>query len=387
MYKLILTSCIALTFTHGVGANETAEIKQSAPKNTLQKNNNIPKTQQGYNLAIDAEFLYWQSTIGGYIYAETAHLNPNNITFPAGGNLTAASLETDQGTAYTPPNSFRPGFRVALSSNPEGTSWGVSAKYLWFYSSNQTTATTSERRPFLVNSSTLFHTIIGEYPDSFYPTKVGFNWNQHYQIADFIAERTYCVNHYLKLTPFVGARGTWQERTFNRTFGYAEPLTVYPTQTPQYEQAPFEKKTKVTNTNWGLGVIAGLSSSWYFDKYFSLYGNFSLSGLWMQQKAAHFEDIVYIGIDTEGAANPESLNAIAPLTTANIDNIAMKISTIKPMFDWALGLRAETNFADDAYYIAIQVGWEAQYWPSQVLLLDTADLSMQGLTAKLEFSF
>ena len=68
------------------------------------------------------------------------------------------------------------------------------------------------------------------------------------------------------------------------------------------------------------------------------------------------------------------------------------------MFDAALGLRLETYFSDFQYHILFQIGWEAQYWPNQILILQSSsegssintpivDFSVQGLTAKLRFDF
>lgn len=348
-------------------------------------------------ISIEAEFLYWQPSLDGYAYAQTGFLNPSFM--PGPGNMTVAALEPNQGTNLAMPNSYHPGFRVTLQGSPNNNDWSFGARYLWFYGSDNRVATTSKRNYFQNPVSTTETDLIFlqyGFAVDLDTTRVSADWTQRYQLGDLFFSRNYAVNKHLKLCPYAGARGTWQTKRAVFNYGHNVPLTLVD---GSYETPPYELRVTQENNHWGLGLVAGLDSTWYFNKYVSIYGGFGLSGLWMRQTPQMQVRLTYVGSDPSGEANPEDLNYIYPVTSALVANQnGERLSHLQAMFDYALGLRLETGFSEDKYHVAVQVGWEGQYWPNQVLMLRPTDktvtiatpmldYALQGLTAKLEFSF
>lgn len=357
-----------------------------------------PKVKQGYDFFLSGDILYLKPMVNGYVYTATGFL-PGSQVPEATGKLTLDEIQPTPGTTYSPTSTYTPGFRVSLGSMVHHGGWDVGAEYFWLYSSDNAEATATDRDPFLLMQSNVeWGQISGYYEDGFFPTKVNFDWNQRYQMVSLILGRNYFANRYLKLRPFVGARGTWQKKRFNLRYGYVDTQALDWSEAPNYKRPPYE----FTNTNfikqWGVGILAGLDSAWQFNDNFSIYGKFSLSQLWFQQRSSLSMDIEYNGLSTTGLANPQNLNRIAPITGANIGSTMNLNQTIQPMIDASLGLRLETYFSDFAYHILFQAGWEAVYWPNQILIIrsggDTsafsahsADFAMHGLTARLRFDF
>ena len=187
--------------------------------------------------------------------------------------------------------------------------------------------------------------------------------------GDLELGRNYYVSKTLKLRPFVGAKGTWQKQDY-RVFYEGIALT----------QRQFNYDAKFDHLIWGLGIRAGLNTSWQFSKYVSLYGNVAFTGIWLHYDTDRKDRFSEVVNQQPGPV----------LTTLNIqDHIRM----IKPVLEFALGLRVETYFACGRYHILLQGGWETQIWINQTLYIslndhyDKFDLNLQGLTAKLRFDF
>ena len=51
----------------------------------------------------------------------------------------------------------------------------------------------------------------------------------------------------------------------------------------------FDQTTKNEIKNWGLGVRAGMDTSWHFTRAFSIIGDLAFTGLWEQFKVTRFD--------------------------------------------------------------------------------------------------
>ncbi|PCI77849.1 hypothetical protein COB21_02535 [Candidatus Aerophobetes bacterium] len=356
-----------------------------------------PKVQGQHDCVVSAEFLYMRAATNGYIYTETGYVNPSTVT--PSGTMDATDIEPSKGTAYSPPIIYKPGFRATLGSMLDHGGWDTQLSYLWLYSSATRSAKLIDnKQPFQVmQSSPIFAAITAHYGD-YQPTKTKFKWKQRYQVADITLGRNFFTSRYLKLRPVVGVRGTLQKKEFELDYEFEEALISRDTPAPNYTTAPYKLTNKNTIKQWGAGPFAGLHSAWHFNDHFSIYGNFSAAELYFHQRSLLQQDITYIGSDTTGLADPQNYNYIAPLLEATLVDTRYKNVTLNPMFDCALGFRVESYFGNFNYHILFQAGWEAQYWPNQILMLKssastsafatpTVDFSVQGLTAKLRMDF
>lgn len=360
-----------------------------------------PKVNDGIDCTLALEFLYLKASTNGYTYTETGFVNPSTITHVIDTVSNPNQVITTKGTTYIPPSSYKPGFRVTLGAMLDHAGWDIAANYLWFYSSNSRSAVTDIRHPFqLMDNSPSFNAIEAYYGSDFYPTKHRFTWSQRYQIADITLGRNYYTNRYLKLRPVIGLKGTWQKKYFDLDYTYKNiPQADFSGSAPNFSTPPYMLQTKNFSKAWGIGPFAGLHSSWHFTDHLSIYGSFSISEFFFQQETRYKQNIVYIS-DQEFAnfEYPQNVNYIAPLTEANLVYVTDNSSYLKPMLDCSIGLRAETYFSDFSYHILFQLGWEAQYWPNQIMFIraseiasalstPTVDFFLQGATAKLRFDF
>lgn len=205
--------------------------------------------------------------------------------------------------------------------------------------------------------------------------KAHAHWGLHYQVGDLELGRNYYINRYLKLRPFIGLKGTWQKQDYN-VFYETIPISF------QESDLFFDFKTRQDQMLWGIGIRAGLNTSWQFTKWLSLYGDFALTGIWTHYNIDRKDSYTEI--------RDEVFLDQLERTTAYLDG---SLEVIKPVFEFSLGLRAETYFHCNQFHVLLQCGWESQLWPSQTLFIslsenyDRFDLSLHGLTCKFRFDF
>ena len=168
------------------------------------------------------------------------------------------------------------------------------------------------------------------------------------------------------LRPFFGLKGTWQKQTLHVNFA-----TVA---TPG-DMASMRNRMKI----WGVGILAGLDTSWHLTRSLSLFGNIAASALWEQFKVNRLDREVFLGSNT----------------SISFVNLMDRFHIVRPVFEWMLGLRWEAWFYCDTYHFAAEAGWEEQIWFSQNMFIrmpgsgscHDGDLTLQGLTLKFRLDF
>ena len=174
----------------------------------------------------------------------------------------------------------------------------------------------------------------------------------------------------MKLRPFVGLKGTWQNQNLNNLYSHVRFFGVTDI---------YDIKARLHQKIWGAGLLFGLNTSWQFTNWFSLYSDFAASALCLSYNL-HRHDTFTINIPND-------------TFTFTKTNIKETLLNIKPLFEWGIGLRAETYFYNNRFHILLQAGWEAIVWPNQTLYLslsdhyDRFDLNIQGLTIRSRFDF
>ncbi len=311
-----------------------------------------PKVKGGQDYFLVAEFIYWTARLDSFTYAKSGigELAPQNV--PAGN-------------AHSLGWSWDPGFKVAFGWATDHGGWDIQLKYTWYYNRASDHTNNNPLYPgFLITPK---ETKI----DTVFPIKnATANWNLHYQIGDLELGRNYLVNRFLKLRPFVGLKGTWQNQTLKNTFSDLFLAGIKDT---------YDVKARFHQEVWGGGILFGLNTSWQFTNWFNLYSDFAASALCLSY-SLHRHDSVTVNFPHD-----------AP--TFSTTNIRETVLNIKPLFEWGIGLRMETYFCNNRFHILLQAGWEAIVWPNQTLYLslsdhyDRFDLNIQGLTIKSRFDF
>ncbi len=138
------------------------------------------------------------------------------------------------------------------------------------------------------------------------------------------------------LRPFYGLKGAWHTQHMRVAFSNVEGLVLSP-----------NARMRNTMENWGIGIRAGMDTSWHFTRSFSLVGNMAFTCLWEEFKVKRF-DVAEAGGFSE----------------SNV-NLKKKVYDVEPVIELALGLKWETGMACDASHFSITAAWEEQVWFDQ----------------------
>jgi len=317
-----------------------------------------PKVYDGMDMFFTLDFLFWTARLDTLSYSQTgigslAELPTRN---PPKGHVNSVDWSWD------------PGFKLGYGWTFCHGGWDLHLQYTWFYTNVGDARHSRHLKPSF--------NIAPPGSDEITMEKAHAHWDLHYQVGDLELGRNYYINRFLKLRPFVGLKGTWQKQDYN----------IF------YEALPFQVNNNITVYNykirqdhmlWGLGMRTGLNTSWQFLSWFSLYGDFALTGLWTHYNIDRKDQFAEV-VDFRGFS--EGLER----TSANLDD---NISVVKPVLEFAIGLRIETYFHCNRLHARLQAGWEAQIWPSQTIYINLLDqnkrydLSLQGLTVKFRLDF
>lgn len=308
-----------------------------------------PKVCNGRDLYLTFDFLYWTARLDTLSYCTTGygsliHLQP-----------------AKRGRNYFVDWGWDPGFKVGLGWNFDHGRWDMHLTYSWFYTNVGDSKSSSNLYPSFEILTPFM--------------KIDFahsHWDLHYQVGDLDLGHEYSVNKYLYLRPFIGIKGTFQKQAYNVFFENI-PMTIL----NQNRHLVFQSRNK--HFYWGIGMRAGLNTSWHFTKPLSLYGDFALAGLW-----SHYN------ISRKDVFNSIDQTSVLDFTNVN-DHATLHL--VKPVFEYAMGLRLETYFFQRAFHLRLQAGWESHIWLNQTLYIDIQDkfdrfdLNLQGLTARLRIDF
>ena len=307
-----------------------------------------PRIVDGVDFMISADFIFWTAREDGLAFAASGHKNFVNRT-PKSGEV------------YHPNFSFDAGFKVALGYATPHDGWDVWGEYTWLQS--HAGRRSVSQNPNKTNLLRLWQPG-GQLNPIFTLFEADGKWKIFLNVIDVELGRNFFVSKYLKFRPHFGMKGTWQTQDY---------VVRYTGQ----DISGFDRQERIhiQQEYWGFGPRAGFDTAWHFYKKWAIYGDFAISALWGQfgvERTDRFvdNDIPFYMINTEN--DPHS---------------------IKSVMEWELGIRFETWFSFNHYYLSMQVGWEQQIWLDQNqffhVLEESAhgDLTFQGLTAKIRFEF
>ncbi len=316
-----------------------------------------PRVKNGMDLAIFADFIYWTARLDTLTYAKTGMGNLTTHQGPNKGEVQSVDWTWD------------PGFKVGLGWSFCHGCWDMTLQYTWFY----TNVGDSKRSQFLQPA---FEIRTPSFSGLTIPPfeRAHAHFDLHYQVGDLELGRNYYVSRTLKLRPFVGVKGTWQKQDYN-VFYETIPIQLLP-------QVPtFDYSVRFDHSLWGVGMRTGLNTLWQFSKIFSIYGNIALTAIWL-----HYDIDRKDTFETLEPNQPQSNE----ITTVSIQD---HLRLVKPVLEFAIGLRAESYFGCGRYHFLLQGGWESQIWINQTLYIsisdhyDRFDLNLQGLTLRARFDF
>lgn len=310
-----------------------------------------PKTVWAADPFFTVDFIYWTPRQEGLAYAIE------------GIDFGAVPIDTNKGPIHEPDFGFDPGFKVGAGVTMQHDGWDVYANYTWIHSTATDSVTdVNGFLPTLPNFLFIFFNLTNPQPpitgDLF---KGKTSWTLHYNTIDLELGRNYYISRFLTLRPHIGLKGTWQDQDLRTSYHITDGNVI---------------SIHNHQDSYGVGVRAGLNTCWYFIKSFGLYGDFALTGMW------------------SGSTNFRNDKRHAPDDTVQAFLETHQVShSVKPVFEFGIGLRYEYLYNDDDFRFLIQAGWEEQIWVGNNQFIDIAEysdkgnLTLQGLTLKVRFDF
>ncbi len=348
-----------------------------------------PCVEQGANIYVTADFLYWQAREDNLaISVSSSYSQANGVS--GSPIIPPTPAFPEKGKAKYPDFKWRPGFKVGLGYDFCHDGWDLFAEYTWLRSNDNqgsqhllstftsgSLATLSQRLldPYWLENQSIIGVAVTGTTD-FIPTDTSAKWQLHLNVVDLELGRNFYVSPRLMLRPYVGLKGTWDKQKWIFSEFDNNPASANP-------GTPMERALTEKMSIWGIGPRIGLDTAWHICRSFSFLGDIAVTALW-----EHFS------VD----AFATGFNSSSPLhlipDSAIIFNFERSFFTLNPVLEMMLGLRYETWFTCNTYHFAVDAGWEFQVWLDQnqfsrrVSLEATGgNLILQGLTLRFRLDF
>lgn len=318
-------------------ANPAASNQQSPvvtqPKGTITPTV-APRVQEGWDLAIDADFTWWKSKVSGLSYAEIDH------------------------KVRSPSSSFQPGFKVGVGMDLDYDGWDAYAQYTWFNAPWQKSCHESEDD---VSYSSFVHVNTSDGAlSSLILADACSERKEQFNIADLELGRNFFISKRLTLRPSFGFKLARMLEKTNFTQN-EEGLSGY-------------ANLYLRQTLSGIGTRGALNTVWHISRTFGFYGDIAVTALW---SSIHNQCTSNFRTDS--------------ITTTNSPKTVTQ--TILPVIETSVGVTYMNWFYNEAYQLYAKAGWEEQIWidynqnTPAGLLNNTGNLTIHGLTVKLGFVF
>ncbi len=316
------------------------------------------------------DFLYWQPHAEG----NPAAITINSPARLAGDVLSEAIFVSLQDYKYE----YKAGFRVGVDAGWPCNEWRVAfnwTHYLhdFFYSTalaNTTTTTTLVASPY-VNSTNF--TAVSD-------SSLKAHWQVELEQADLVINREFYVGHKVTLKPYGGLRALFLNQktsSFNQIFT-TDGSIISNTATIT---------AKLRNEFKGIGIVAGLSSTWDMMCGLGLYGDFSTALLYGKNKSSL------------SGAGTNVLNFTSLITVES----TYRPNVVRTIMDLAFGVQWNHFMYENGNgLLQLKAGWElhqyfrqvnfANFSLGQVVVSPNAnqssnDLSFQGLVLSASFTY
>lgn len=323
-----------------------------------------PRVTNGADVFVTADFIYWTARQDNLAFAYTG-------VDPSVSDAVASPVDS-RGTTYTAPRKYEPGFKVGLGLNLGHDGWDVFLEYTWFRSNNTDTATAGSL-PYqrLVPASVAIPSALDF--EILTVTNGTGSWRFRFNNFDLELGRNFYVSQYLTLRPHIGLKGNWINQYFDES-GSGVWVGDTPLNNLGYGYGSVSSATINRSQKWwGVGIRSGIDTAWYFDKNWSIFGDFALSGLWGRFNVSGKATI-------DGTYGTPEIQQFVPVWTG------ANYHTVKYVGEFQLGLRFDYWFSDDDYHFGLSAAWEVQSWINHNQMTFT-DLGLQGLTIKARFDF
>jgi hypothetical protein len=350
MKKRFITSGLILTTLSSLCADDLPPSTQGREAIGLVNPSSRYQVEDGWNMFLNTEFLWWVAKEDGLYYAQSGYTNPTS---------TAVGTVDFNGRLEKVTPDWHPGFRIGFGGNMSYDEWDILLNWTWFRSNGR-----DSTNGLLL---TLWgHPDIGTAGDSATgAVRATGKWHLLMNLLDLEMGRAFWVGKHFALRPFFGVRGAWIDQSLRINYHF----TTTPITTAHLKpECDFE----------GGGVRAGL------DARFTLFGGWSFYGL---ASAA----MMYGFYDCDFRERWESVSI-----AVSRDKFHAAASTGQ----LALGVRWDTYVHHDRYHFGLYAGWEQNIWfglnkmnhwmynlSEGILEQMNGDLMLQGGTFGVRFDY
>ena len=320
----------------------------NSPKPLPDKNiTPTARTCPGLNGAyVTGEFIYWKARQDEFIYASFFDFE---IDFTTGNSqfvIKPQELEFK----------FDPGFKLGVGGDLPFDGWDLYLNWTHFHTVPSSCITSAD------------HNIIAFFEDgvggSGGPPALGrkacASWNLMFNSLDFDWGRRFYLSKTLTVRPSFGGKAVWihQKTRFD-----LEDVEIFFVGT-----AAFPESFRLTNDFWGIGPYAAFDGKWVFGWGVGLYGAVSSALLWGKFKQEN---------DSVSAQFIGQLQVLSR-------GFDFETYRVRPTIQAFIGLDWEWCFIENWLSVNCRLGYETQYFWSQVLNAiegkEESDLSFEGLT-------
>ncbi len=328
-----------------------------------------PLTCNG-DFTITAAGFYWNTHQDGMEYAIDNHVkNPNvaDVGIPFGdfddGILALNNLIDSE--YETPDFDWDFGFKFGVGYCTTCDSWDISVLWTWYRgkANDHIEAEIDDNHTLLP----LWSAFAPAQGSILYATDIETHWKLELNLIDIELGRNFWTSKYLAIRPFVGLRFA----SLKQAFEIQHKGGSWSARTKNPAQDAFNNEVDMDNDYKGVGLRAGLDSTWNFGCGWALYGNLAAS-------------IIYGKFDVD--YDEENRRASNPHDKIKIAEYKDNFRASRAMLDLALGVQWSTMFCDCQYGFMFALGWEHHLFFDQnqlwriVRIGDASNTPEEGLT-------
>ena len=314
------------------------------------------------------DFLYWQPHAEGNPAAIIAATTSQRMI--SGATMLFVDM---QDYKYE----YKAGFRIGIDAGWPCNEWRVAFNWTHYLHDFLYSNTTSN-----INS-TLTSLIVSPYYNTSGIAASDSILKAHWQVeleqADLVMNREFYVGHKVTLKPYGGIRALFlnqKSSSFNQIFSGSGLIS----------ESTSTITTKLRNTFKGMGIVAGLSSTWDITCGLGLYGDFSTALLYGKNKSSL----------SGTASNLQGVNV------SNVES-TYKPNVVRTIMDLAFGVQWNHFLCGEGNgLLQLKAGWElhqyfrqmnfANFSVNPIVLSPNAnqssnDLSFQGLVLSASFTY
>lgn len=269
----------------------------------------------------------------------------NNVISPVGGNtVDLANLNNVIDGKYLNPRSkWNFGFKFGIGYNSTRDGWDF--QLLWTHFRNRAsktdTAVPTTNNTLLPLWSAFASSAAGGTTQNnmiLFTSSINSNWKLELDLIDLDMGREFWNSKYVTLRPHIGLRYASIKQLFELEFlGGSWSVVTTPS------TAATTGIVRLHNDFKGLGVAAGLESTWLLGRGFGFWGNVNLSLVYGRFDLDHTED------NSLGSPN---------FTRTPILETDEGFHSTKAMTDLELGVEWTTMFSDCNYGFTLSLAWE-----------------------------